>query len=41
MTNVIYDFTIGWPISPHIGGGVGAVDVLDSVSVNSFTLASL
>ncbi|MBV8737073.1 MAG: OmpA family protein [Alphaproteobacteria bacterium] len=27
MTNAIYDFTLGWPITPHIGGGIGAVDV--------------
>jgi OOP family OmpA-OmpF porin len=26
MTNVIYDFSLGWPVSPHIGGGVGAVE---------------
>src|SRR5215472_16919893 len=38
MTNVIYDFTIGWPVSPHIGAGIGAVDVIDSVSINRFTL---
>jgi opacity protein-like surface antigen len=38
MTNVIYDFTIGWPITPHIGGGVGALDVISRASVNSFTL---
>ncbi len=38
MTNVIYDFTIGWPISPHIGAGIGAVDIIDSVSLNSATL---
>ncbi len=24
MTNAIYDFTFGWPITPHIGAGVGA-----------------
>src|SRR6516164_6006808 len=23
MTNVIYDFTIGWPVTPHIGAGIG------------------
>ena len=34
MTNFIYDFTIGWPVSPHIGFGVGAVDNVDSVSLN-------
>jgi opacity protein-like surface antigen len=38
MTNAIYDFTIGWPISPHIGVGIGAVDIIDSASANSFTL---
>jgi OmpA-OmpF porin, OOP family len=38
MTNVIYDFTVGWPVSPHIGAGIGAVEVLDSLSVNPFTL---
>jgi OmpA-OmpF porin, OOP family len=27
MTNAIYDFTFGWPVTPHIGAGVGAVDV--------------
>src|SRR5262249_41291104 len=26
MTNFIYDFTLGWPVSPHLGFGVGAVD---------------
>jgi OmpA-OmpF porin, OOP family len=38
MTNAIYDFTVGWPVSPHIGVGVGAVDIIDSASANSFTL---
>jgi outer membrane protein OmpA-like peptidoglycan-associated protein len=32
MTNFIYDFTIGWPVSPHIGFGVGAVNTNDSAS---------
>lgn len=41
MTNVIYDFTIGWPISPHIGAGIGAVDIIDSVSLNSTTIGAL
>jgi OmpA-OmpF porin, OOP family len=31
MTNALYDFTLGWPITPHIGGGVGAVDVYRSL----------
>lgn len=33
MTNVLYDFTFGWPVTPHIGGGIGAVDVVDDVSL--------
>jgi OOP family OmpA-OmpF porin len=37
MTNFIYDFTLGWPISPHLGFGVGAVDIVDSVTLNPFT----
>jgi OmpA-OmpF porin, OOP family len=32
MTNVIYDFTFGWPITPHIGAGIGAVNVARSLS---------
>ena len=32
MTNVIYDFTFGWPVTPHIGAGVGAVDLRDGFS---------
>ena len=39
MTNFIYDFTIGWPVSPHIGFGIGAVDNVDSVSLNGVTLS--
>jgi OmpA-OmpF porin, OOP family len=31
MTNVIYDFTFGWPITPHIGAGIGAVDVREGL----------
>jgi outer membrane protein OmpA-like peptidoglycan-associated protein len=34
MTNFIYDFTVGWPVSPHIGFGIGAVDNVDSISLN-------
>jgi outer membrane protein OmpA-like peptidoglycan-associated protein len=29
MTNLIYDFTLGWPITPHLGGGIGAVQLRD------------
>jgi outer membrane protein OmpA-like peptidoglycan-associated protein len=38
MTNFIYDFTLGWPVSPHIGFGIGAVDNVDSVSLSPFTI---
>jgi len=41
MTNVIYDFTIGWPVSPHIGAGIGAIDVIDSASLNNTTIGAL
>src|SRR3984893_9949991 len=41
MTNAIYDFTIGWPVSPHIGVGIGAVDIIDSVSLNQTTINNL
>ncbi|MBV8888478.1 MAG: OmpA family protein [Alphaproteobacteria bacterium] len=34
MTNVIYDFTFGWPVTPHIGAGVGAVELVDGLSLN-------
>ncbi len=39
MTNAIYDFTLGWPITPHIGGGIGAVDVSRSFGVNGVATA--
>ncbi len=32
MTNAIYDFTFGWPITPHIGAGIGAVNLDAGVS---------
>jgi OOP family OmpA-OmpF porin len=43
MTNAIYDFTLGWPVTPHIGVGIGAVDLHDSISTRApraFTLES-
>jgi outer membrane protein OmpA-like peptidoglycan-associated protein len=41
MTNLIYDVNLGWPISPHIGGGVGAVLLRDGFSIPGFgTVAS-
>jgi len=33
MTNVLYDFTPGWPITPHFGVGVGAVQVFDGLKL--------
>jgi OmpA-OmpF porin, OOP family len=45
MTNLIYDFgTWGWnwavPITPHIGAGIGAVEVIDDASIGSIKLNS-
>ncbi|HYZ40877.1 MAG TPA: OmpA family protein [Stellaceae bacterium] len=33
MTNVLYDFTVGSPITPHFGFGVGAVDIFDGLKL--------
>jgi outer membrane protein OmpA-like peptidoglycan-associated protein len=33
MTNAIYDFNIGWALTPHIGAGVGAVILHDAVGI--------
>jgi opacity protein-like surface antigen len=33
MTNVIYGFTTGWPITPHIGVGIGPMNVFDGLKV--------
>jgi len=32
MSNAIYDFAVGWPVTPHIGGGIGAVILHDGAS---------
>jgi OmpA-OmpF porin, OOP family len=32
MANAIYDFDIGWPLTPHIGMGIGAVDLNGSLN---------
>ncbi len=32
MTNAIYDFTLGGPLSPHIGVGIGAIDIRERVT---------
>jgi len=33
MTNVLYDFTVGFPITPHLGFGIGAVNIFDGLKV--------
>lgn len=33
MTNVLYDFTLGWTITPHLGVGIGAVNISDGVKL--------
>ena len=33
MTNAIYDFPLGWALTPHLGAGVGAVVLHDSVNI--------
>ena len=33
MTNVLYDFPLGWIVSPHIGAGIGAVNQHDAISL--------
>jgi len=36
MTNLLYDINLGWPVTPHVGAGVGAVNVIDSARVKGF-----
>jgi OmpA-OmpF porin, OOP family len=36
MTNAIYDFNIGWALTPHLGVGVGAVEMHDGVGLPKF-----
>ena len=43
MTNLIYDFAFGWPfpVTPHVGGGIGAVLLKDGWGIpNQGTAAS-
>ena len=35
MTNVLYDFTTEWPMTPHIGVGIGAMNVFDGLKIPS------
>jgi len=32
MANLIYDFSLGWPVTPHIGAGIGAAEVTRNLS---------
>jgi opacity protein-like surface antigen len=32
MANLIYDIDLGWPVTPHLGGGVGAAQVTRNLS---------
>ena len=34
MTNVLYDVTTGWPLTPHIGVGIGSMNVFDGLRVS-------
>ena len=36
MANGIYDFSLGWPVTPHIGMGIGLAEVSGSVSTPNF-----
>jgi opacity protein-like surface antigen len=36
MANGIYDFSLGWPVTPHIGMGIGVTEVNGSVSTPNF-----
>src|SRR5215468_463716 len=43
MANGIYDFTLGWPITPHIGFGIGIVEVngtINAPGLGSFSKSS-
>jgi OOP family OmpA-OmpF porin len=35
MTNLLYSFDFGWPVTPHIGAGIGAVWQRDGFSINN------
>ena len=40
MTDAVYDFDFGWPVSPHIGAGIGAVELHDGSRVPVLGIAS-
>ncbi len=33
LSNLIYDVSLGWPLTPHIGGGIGAVELRESARI--------
>ena len=33
LINLIYDIRLGWPVSPHLGAGIGAIALHDRVRV--------
>ena len=36
MANAIYDFNVGWPITPHIGMGIGGAEASGSLNTAAF-----
>jgi opacity protein-like surface antigen len=36
MTNLLYDISLGWPVTPHIGIGIGAANLIDKASAPGF-----
>jgi OmpA-OmpF porin, OOP family len=36
MTNLLYDINLGWPVTPHVGVGIGAADLIDQARVAGF-----
>ena len=37
MTNILYDLPLHWPVTPHIGAGIGAVELSESVKTAGFS----
>ena len=37
MSNLIYDFNLGWALTPHIGAGIGAVGLHEGVNLRTPT----
>jgi len=31
MANALYDFDLGWPVTPHLGAGIGAANIQESI----------